>query len=257
MKHLAYAALLTSLLAGCSEMPVKDASIEDRALSSDSAKPGAAVKVVEAGTPAAGKPDKTDRVAAPVAKPEVKPASGKPIAAKPADKVETRGVAVADAEVKSLDGSQPPAKADGKPGTAAGSAVQTGGDAAQTGGAPVLDPRNPASPVSKRRILFDYDSAAIRDEYRGLLESHAQYLRKEKTAKAILQGHADERGSREYNLALGQRRSESVYKALNLLGVPESQIEAVSFGEEKPVTEGHDEEAWMQNRRTEILYQGE
>jgi peptidoglycan-associated lipoprotein len=111
--------------------------------------------------------------------------------------------------------------------------------------------------LSKRRILFDYDSSAVRDEYRSLLESHAQYLRKEKSAKVILQGHADERGSREYNLALGQRRAESIYKVLNLLGVPDAQLEAVSFGEEKPIAEGHDEEAWKQNRRTEIVYQGE
>jgi peptidoglycan-associated lipoprotein len=145
-----------------------------------------------------------------------------------------------------LDGSQPGAK---------------GADAKANGngqpGTILMDPRNPASPLAQRRILFDYDSAAIRDEYRPLLEAHAQYMRKEKAAKAILQGHADERGSREYNLALGQRRAESVYKALSLLGVAEAQIEAVSLGEEKPVAEGHDEEAWKQNRRTEILYQGE
>jgi peptidoglycan-associated lipoprotein len=111
--------------------------------------------------------------------------------------------------------------------------------------------------AQQRRLLFDYDSAAIRDEYRSMLEMHAQYLKKEKSAKVILQGNTDERGSREYNIALGQRRAESVYKALNLLGVPENQMEAVSFGEEKPIAEGHDETAWAQNRRTEIMYQGE
>ena len=90
-----------------------------------------------------------------------------------------------------------------------------------------------------------------------VLEAHARFMKANKEAKAILQGHADERGSREYNLALGQRRSESVFKAMNLLGVPEAQMEAVSMGEEKPIAEGHDEAAWQQNRRTEILYQGE
>jgi peptidoglycan-associated lipoprotein len=165
---------------------------------------------------------------------------------KPADKVETRGVAAPGAEVKALDGSQPGAK---------GADAKANGNGQPS--ASLMDPRNPASPLAQRRILFDYDSAAIRDEYRPLLEAHAQYMKKEKAAKAILQGHADERGSREYNLALGQRRAESVYKALSLLGVAEAQIEAVSLGEEKPVAEGHDEEAWKQNRRTEILYQGE
>ncbi len=129
--------------------------------------------------------------------------------------------------------------------------------AAGPGAAPVLDPKNPASPLAQRVLHFDYDSAAIRDEYRALLEAHAQYLKQTRAAKTILQGHADERGSREYNLALGQRRAESVYKALSLLGVADAQMEAVSFGEEKPVAEGHDEEAWQQNRRAEIVYEGE
>jgi peptidoglycan-associated lipoprotein len=120
-----------------------------------------------------------------------------------------------------------------------------------------LDPKDPKSPLAQRRLLFDYDSSAIRDEYRTLLEMHAKFLIKENSARLILQGHADERGSREYNLALGQRRAESVYNALNLLGVPDAQMEAVSLGEEKPVVEGHDESSWAQNRRTEILYQGE
>lgn len=245
MKHLVYAALLASLLAGCSETPIQDASIEDRAVASKDAKKAADAKPADAAATAAAARQAADAKSADTAR----------TAAKPADKVETRGVAAPDAEVKSLGGSQVGAKgADGKPIGAAGQG-QLG--AAGQVGAPVLDPKNPASPLAQRRILFDYDSAAIRDEYRSLLESHAQYLRKEKAAKAILQGHADERGSREYNLALGQRRAESVYKAMNLLGVPDTQIEAVSLGEEKPVAEGHDEEAWKQNRRVEILYQGE
>lgn len=242
MKQLAYAALLAILLAGCADKPIQDASIEERTVASKDAK-----KAEEAKAAAAAEAEKAAAAQA------AESAKAAEAAARKAEKVETRGMAAADTEVKSLDGSQAGAIGpDGKPIAAAGQAGATGqADAA------LLDPRNPASPLAQRRILFDYDSAAIRDEYRSLLEAHAQYMKKEKTAKAILQGHADERGSREYNLALGQRRAESVYKALNLLGVPDAQIEAVSLGEEKPVAEGHDEEAWKQNRRTEILYHGE
>jgi peptidoglycan-associated lipoprotein len=138
-----------------------------------------------------------------------------------------------------------------------GSGASDRADALQYHQQPVLDPKDPQSPLAERRLFFEYDSAVIRDEYRTLLELHAQYLKQEQAARLILQGHADERGSREYNLALGQRRAESVYRALNLLGVADTQMEAVSLGEEKPLVEGHDESAWSQNRRTELLYQGE
>lgn len=117
--------------------------------------------------------------------------------------------------------------------------------------------KDPASILSKRTIYFDFDSAAIRDEFRPLIEAHAQYMKEHTQAKSILQGHTDERGSREYNIALGQRRAESVNQAMTLLGVPDAQMESVSLGEEKPISEGHDEAAWQQNRRVEILYQGE
>lgn len=238
MKTLTYAVLMAAVLAGCAETPSQDASIEDRAIASKDAKKAADAKAADA---AAGQAGKSAAATQPGADATAKPAG-------PAQgKVETRGLAAQETEVKALDGSK---GANGKP-------IAGPNGAAGTGAGPVLDPKNPASPLAQRRILFDYDSSAIRDEYRGLLEAHAQYLKKEKAARAILQGHADERGSREYNLALGQRRAESVYKALNLLGVPDAQIEAVSLGEEKPVAEGHDEEAWKQNRRTEILYQGE
>jgi peptidoglycan-associated lipoprotein len=159
--------------------------------------------------------------------------------------VETHALADAATEVKPLDGSQSGV------GTAGASAA--GGEQA----AIALILKDPNSPLSKRVIQFDFDSSAIRDEYRSLLEAHAEFLKNNPASKVILQGHADERGSREYNLALGQRRAESVFKAMSLLGVSESQMEAVSLGEEKPVAEGHDEAAWSQNRRTEILYQGE
>ncbi|MEW5786570.1 MAG: peptidoglycan-associated lipoprotein Pal [Pseudomonadota bacterium] len=239
------ALLLALLVTGCAQTPSQEASIEDRA--------------AKATDPVAAEKAAAEKAAAEAAAQAAKSASaevGNTAGATPADpgKVTTQALAAPEAEVKTLGGSGPVVLGpDGKPlpsGAAAG-----GAGAAAAG--PILDPKNPASPLIQRRILFDYDSAAIRDEYRSLLEAHAQYLKQTKDAKAILQGHADERGSREYNLALGQRRSESVYKALNLLGVPDAQIEAVSLGEEKPVAEGHDEDAWKQNRRAEILYQGE
>ncbi|MFZ5483874.1 MAG: peptidoglycan-associated lipoprotein Pal [Pseudomonadota bacterium] len=116
---------------------------------------------------------------------------------------------------------------------------------------------DPAHPLSKRVVFFDFDSDAIREEFRGLIEAHAGFLKDNGAARIILQGHTDERGSRDYNLALGQRRAESVKQALTLMGVQSEQVETVSLGEEKPVDEGHDEAAWSQNRRAEIHYLGE
>lgn len=117
--------------------------------------------------------------------------------------------------------------------------------------------KDPNNPLSKRVIYFDFDSDAIREEFRGLIEAHAGFLKGNRAARIILQGHTDERGSRDYNLALGQRRAESVKQALTLMGVENDQVETVSLGEEKPVQEGHDEAAWKQNRRSEIHYLGE
>lgn len=117
--------------------------------------------------------------------------------------------------------------------------------------------QDPAHPLSKRVVYFDFDSDAIREEFRGLIEAHAGFLKDNGAARIILQGHTDERGSRDYNLALGQRRAESVKQALTLMGVQNEQVETVSLGEEKPVDEGHDETAWSQNRRAEIHYLGE
>jgi peptidoglycan-associated lipoprotein len=94
----------------------------------------------------------------------------------------------------------------------------------------------------------------VKPEYRPVLEAHAGYLMAKRDSRVILQGNADERGSREYNLALGQKRAEAVRKALAVLGVNDSQMEAVSFGEEKPRNEGQTEEAYAQNRRTDVVY---
>jgi len=124
-----------------------------------------------------------------------------------------------------------------------------------TGSALAGDPRkDPASPLSKRSIHFDFDSYVVKDEYRPMLEAHAGYLLSKRDARVILQGNADERGSREYNLALGQKRAEAVRKALAVLGVSDAQMEAVSFGEEKLRNTGSTEEAHAENRRTDVVY---
>jgi peptidoglycan-associated lipoprotein len=116
---------------------------------------------------------------------------------------------------------------------------------------------DPSSPLSKRSIYFDYDRYDVKEEFRPLVELHARYLRDNQTMKMLIQGNTDERGSREYNLALGQRRSEAIKRMMLLLGAREEQVEAVSLGEEKPKATGSTEEAWAQNRRGDILYQGE
>jgi peptidoglycan-associated lipoprotein len=114
--------------------------------------------------------------------------------------------------------------------------------------------KDPASPLAQRSILFDFDSFVVKDEYRPMLEAHAGYLLAKRDARIVLQGNADERGSREYNLALGQKRADAVRKALALLGVTEAQMEAVSFGEEKPRNEADTEAAYAENRRTDLVY---
>jgi peptidoglycan-associated lipoprotein len=103
-------------------------------------------------------------------------------------------------------------------------------------------------------VFFDYDSFVVKAEARPVIESHARFLQANKQSKAMLEGHTDERGGREYNLALGQKRAEAVQRALVLLGVPDSQIEAVSYGKEKPAAQGADEAAWAKNRRVEFKY---
>lgn len=132
-----------------------------------------------------------------------------------------------------------------------------GGDATSRGVQPVqVDPSagTAIGPANVSRIIyFEYDSNAVKPEYQSLIDAHARFL-KSNNRNVVIEGHTDERGGREYNLALGQRRSEAVRRALTLLGVPDSRIEAVSFGEEKPAAQGGDESAWSQNRRAEISY---
>jgi peptidoglycan-associated lipoprotein len=112
-----------------------------------------------------------------------------------------------------------------------------------------------AGPVGAERVFyFDYDSFTIKNEFQGAIEMHARFLTTNKNRKIAIEGHTDERGGREYNLALGQKRSEAVRRSLSLLGVAETQVEAVSFGEEKPALAGITEEAFAKNRRAEIAY---
>jgi peptidoglycan-associated lipoprotein len=119
------------------------------------------------------------------------------------------------------------------------------------------DPAVKTGVLAQRSIFYDLDQFDVRDQYRPLVEAHARYLRDNPGRKMLIQGNTDERGSREYNISLGQKRSEGVKKMLLLLGAREDQVESVSLGEEKPRSEGHDEAAWAQNRRSDILYQGE
>ncbi len=113
---------------------------------------------------------------------------------------------------------------------------------------------DPSSPLSKRVIYFDFDSDEVRDEYRSTLEAHAAYLAEKRTVVATLEGNTDERGSREYNLGLGERRAQAVRRVMSAYGAGGNQLRAVSFGEEKPAAEGSDESAWSLNRRVEIVY---
>ncbi len=115
---------------------------------------------------------------------------------------------------------------------------------------------DPDSPVSVRVLYFPLDSITISNEDRDVIAAHARLLSSNPDVTVVLEGHADERGTREYNLALGERRAKAVQQLLVLQGVAQSQIQVISFGEERPVALGHDEEAWRLNRRVEILYSG-
>ncbi|MAF05184.1 peptidoglycan-associated lipoprotein Pal [Herbaspirillum huttiense] len=119
-----------------------------------------------------------------------------------------------------------------------------------------VDPLNdPQGVLAKRSVYFDYDSYTVKPEYRTVIENHAKYLVAHKDRKVIIQGNTDDRGGAEYNLALGQKRAEAVRKALVLLGVSDAQVEAVSFGKEKPKALGQDESSYAENRRADIAYQ--
>lgn len=139
----------------------------------------------------------------------------------------------------------------------AGAAAADGG-AASRGVAPVqigATDSAAAGPVNVAKVIyFDFDSFAIKPEFQNAIDAHAKFLSVNKSRKVAIEGHTDERGGREYNLALGQKRAEAVRRALSLLGVSDAQVEAVSFGKEKPAATGGSEEAMSQNRRAEFNY---
>jgi peptidoglycan-associated lipoprotein len=114
--------------------------------------------------------------------------------------------------------------------------------------------KDPSSPLSSYIIYFEYDSSEIAPQYIEVIRAHGEYLASNGGVSVLLEGHTDERGSREYNIGLGERRANAVRERLLVQGVPVAQIQTVSYGEEKPEALGHDESAWAENRRVEILY---
>lgn len=146
---------------------------------------------------------------------------------------------------------------------AAGGGAKSGADtsgAATSGmagaGGMKADPlSDPNSVLAKRVVYFDFDSSVVRDEFSSTLEAHANYLAEHPGVKVTLEGHCDERGTREYNLALGERRAQSVQQFMELMGAKKGQVTSISYGEERPAAMGHDEAAWHLNRRVEIVYQ--
>ncbi len=124
-------------------------------------------------------------------------------------------------------------------------------DESQISGNPLDDPD---SLLSKRTVYFDFDMSEIKPEALNIVEAHAKYLADNPNVSIVLEGHADERGTREYNLSLGERRAKAVQRVMNLMGVSPNQLELVSYGEERPIAMGHSEAAWALNRRVEIVY---
>ncbi len=114
---------------------------------------------------------------------------------------------------------------------------------------------DPSNPLAKHSIYFEFNSYIVNGEYQSLLQQHAQYLKSHPQQRILIQGNTDERGTSEYNLALGQKRAEAVHRTLSLMGVAETQMEAVSLGKEKPQATEHNESSWAQNRRTDLVYQ--
>jgi peptidoglycan-associated lipoprotein len=138
-----------------------------------------------------------------------------------------------------------------------GSGAGGAGGAASSVAPVTIDPNAATAqgPVGVARIIyFDFDSYTVKPDYQSVIDGHARFLKANPNRHISIEGHTDERGGREYNLALGQKRSEAVRKSLVLLGVNDNQIEAVSFGKEKPAAQGSGEDVWAQNRRAEIVY---
>jgi peptidoglycan-associated lipoprotein len=156
--------------------------------------------------------------------------------------------------------STPPAEqASAGPGAAAASspsatAPRSPGTPAPAASAKSVAGSNAASAPAQRSVYFDYDSNVVKDEFAPVVQSNARYLGQQRGARVKIEGNTDERGSREYNLALGQRRAEAVKERMTLLGVPAQQIETVSFGEEKPRADADNDQAYAENRRADIVY---
>jgi len=160
-------------------------------------------------------------------------------------------VKLEDVPVENRTGMNVPGPA-GQPGSGDGSGVAGRGVApVQIGGANVTAP----GPTGVAKVIyFDYDSFVVKPEFQGAIDAHARYLNANKGRRLAVEGHTDERGGREYNLALGQKRAEAVRRGLGLLGITDVQVEAVSFGKEKPAASGSDEDAFAKNRRAELNY---
>ena len=137
-------------------------------------------------------------------------------------------------------------------GTAGGAGAGAAGAGGSQSQVTTVNAGSNAATTAPRVVYFDFDSYTIRDEYRPLIETTARSLAGARSKRVTIEGHTDERGGREYNLALGQKRAETVAKAMTLLGVNADQVEAVSFGKERPAASGSDEAAWAKNRRAEI-----
>jgi peptidoglycan-associated lipoprotein len=161
-------------------------------------------------------------------------------------------LAACASEQKPGDAAPNAAPAATAPGAAPSAApAARGAQPGSVAGNPLNDPK---SMLFKRSVYYEFDQSNVKTDYRSLVEAHARYLREHPGANVAIEGNCDERGSREYNLALGQRRADTVKSMMMVLGVPERQIETVSFGEEKPKASGHEEGAWSQNRRSDIVY---
>ena len=163
--------------------------------------------------------------------------------------------AIAGCSSTKLD--EPPVESRSVPTAGAGAGGAGAGGTAQSNVATVdLNKQNAdaarAAALAQRTVFFDFDSFVVRDDFRPMLEAHAKTLATTRSKRMALEGHTDERGSREYNLALGQKRAEAVLRTMVLLGAPEAQLEAVSFGEERPAVPGSGEDAWAKNRRVEL-----
>jgi peptidoglycan-associated lipoprotein len=144
----------------------------------------------------------------------------------------------------------------------AGQAVPSSGDSTHgvsgtssaSGTALTSEEQRMAGLLAQVTIYFDYDSSEIRSDFNDMLRAHAQQLAQNPNMRVRLEGHADERGSREYNIALGERRAQAVRQVLQLQGASSTQLTTVSYGEEKPVALGHDDASWAKNRRVELTY---